>query len=363
MGRLTGPVNGCSASDVTRAIGRQTSGGKDPGMSTGNAIAVRQEATITELPQRDHGALMEQVIVKGDLSKLQPEERAKYYMAVCQSVGLNPLTRPFLYVQFSDGGLQLYPRKEAADQLRGIHKVQTRIVEQRVESSIYLVVVEARHPDGRVETDIGAVPIDGQKGLFLANAMKKAITQGKRRATLAMLGLSLIDDDEIRAIKGARFVEADPETGELRSADPPAITSIDTPALDKMAEAKALGTAIIATFAIDAAEAKRIRGDLLCDRFSLSDHNAATAEQIKATREAVLSWEQPWADENRQWLRMIASAETATMARDVETVLGEQNVNDPFVLGALIDRLDALELEEKRTESRNRTIDAITTPS
>jgi hypothetical protein len=184
-------------------------------MTSQAAVALRTDAAITELPRPDAGALMEQVIVKGDLSKLEPLERAHYYQAVCRSLGLNPLTRPFLYVQFQDGGLQLYPRKEAADQLRGLHKVQTRIVDQRVEQGIFIVTIEARHPDGRVETDIGAVPIQGLGGLFLANAMKKAITQGKRRATLAMLGLSLIDDDEIRAIKGARFVEADPESGEV----------------------------------------------------------------------------------------------------------------------------------------------------
>lgn len=190
-------------------------------MTAQNAVAVRQEAQITELPRPDAGAIMEQVIVKGDLSKLEPQERARYYVEVCRSVGLNPLTRPFLYVQFSEGGLQLYPRKEAADQLRGIHKVQTRIVDQRIESGIFLATVEARHPDGRVETDIGAVPVEGLKALFLANAMKKAITQGKRRATLAMLGLSLIDDDEIRAIKGARFVEADAD-GDIGDPVPPA---------------------------------------------------------------------------------------------------------------------------------------------
>ena len=39
------------------------------------------------------GDVMESVIAKGDLAKLTPDERVKYYTAVCKSLGLNPLTR------------------------------------------------------------------------------------------------------------------------------------------------------------------------------------------------------------------------------------------------------------------------------
>jgi hypothetical protein len=38
----------------------------------------------------DAASLVEQVVIKGDLSCLTPEDRASYYAAVCRSVGLNP---------------------------------------------------------------------------------------------------------------------------------------------------------------------------------------------------------------------------------------------------------------------------------
>ena len=41
---------------------------------------------------------MESVIAKGDLAKLTPDERTRYYTAVCHSMGLNPLTQPFSYI-------------------------------------------------------------------------------------------------------------------------------------------------------------------------------------------------------------------------------------------------------------------------
>jgi hypothetical protein len=328
----------------------------------GNAVALRaQEAQITELPRRDAGQLIEAVVIKGDLSKLEPQERAGYYLAVCQSVGLNPLTRPFLYVQFADGGLQLYPRKEAADQLRGIHKIQTRIVEQRIEHGIFLVVVEARHPDGRVETDVGAVPIEGLKGLFLANAMKKGITQGKRRATLAMLGLSLIDDDEIKAVKGARFIEADPETGDVGTVAAPAVAEVPaepvSPApaatgnAERVAAVKAINAAVRKAFG-QVEDAKAIRDDLVCDRYGLQDFKAATPAQLREAAEAVAGWSADWAPKAREWLRLVAGAANETMATDVALVLEEHGVDDAFIAAALSDAL--ARFEDERQESLAR---------
>ena len=65
--------------------------------------------TTTEVTETaPNGAeIMEQIIVKGDLSKLTPEERGQYYMTVCKSVGLNPLTKPFEYISLN-GKLTLY---------------------------------------------------------------------------------------------------------------------------------------------------------------------------------------------------------------------------------------------------------------
>ena len=66
--------------------------------------------------QDEAGVLIESLITKGDLAKLSPKERTDYYVRVCQSVGLNPFTRPFEYINLS-GKLTLYARRDAADQL------------------------------------------------------------------------------------------------------------------------------------------------------------------------------------------------------------------------------------------------------
>src|ERR1051326_8858676 len=70
--------------------------------------------------------LQEKVLIGGDLSKLTIPERLSYYKAVCESVGLNPLTRPFEYLILNER-LTLYARKDCTDQLRDLHGISVEI--------------------------------------------------------------------------------------------------------------------------------------------------------------------------------------------------------------------------------------------
>ena len=67
-------------------------------------------------------ATIEDVLIRGDLSKLTEAQRTEYYMRVCHSLGLNPLTKPFDYLTLS-GKLVLYAKRDAADQLRKINGI------------------------------------------------------------------------------------------------------------------------------------------------------------------------------------------------------------------------------------------------
>lgn len=148
------------------------------------------------------GAIMEQVLILGDLAKLRPEQRASYYTAVCESVGLNPLTRPFEYI-ILNGRLTLYARKDATDQLRKLHKVNIVQVRPERVDDLYVVTARAQTPDGRCDEEIGAVPVGNLRGESLANAMMKATTKAKRRVTLSICGLGVLDEGEIDSIPAA----------------------------------------------------------------------------------------------------------------------------------------------------------------
>lgn len=147
-------------------------------------------------------AEIEKVLVNGDLSGLTEKQRIEYYGAVCRSVGLNPLTKPFEYIKLNNK-LTLYALRAATDQLRSLHKVSINVTARELIEGVYVVTAKAKNADGREDESTGAVHVLGLKGEPLANAYMKAETKAKRRVTLSICGLGLLDETEVETIPGA----------------------------------------------------------------------------------------------------------------------------------------------------------------
>ena len=166
---------------------------------------------MNELPTNPVNAgALERVLVAGDLSGLSESQRLEYYRAVCESLGLNPLTRPFEYLRLS-GRLVLYATRAAADQLRAIHGISITDVQIDRKDDLISVTVRGRNRDGREDVEVGVVSVAGLRGEALANAEMKAITKAKRRLTLSLAGLGWMDETEAETIPSAqRVVEPQP---------------------------------------------------------------------------------------------------------------------------------------------------------
>jgi hypothetical protein len=155
------------------------------------------------LAKHDAASAIEQAVINGNLAGLTPEQRVVYYRNVCDSVGLNPFTKPFDYITLN-GKLTLYAKKDATDQLRDKRKVNIVKLERERMEDIYTVTAYAVTADGRQDSSIGAVSIAGLRGDALANAIMKAETKAKRRVTLSICGLGMLDETEIETIPDAR---------------------------------------------------------------------------------------------------------------------------------------------------------------
>lgn len=157
---------------------------------------------VSQLPARPDEApivsadTIERVLVGGDLSKLSADQRLEYIQGVCASLGLNPLTRPFEFITLS-GRLTLYARRDATDQLRRLHSVSVEITARDKLGDVWCVTARATTPTGRSDESVGAVPIANLKGEALANALMKAETKAKRRVTLSICGLGILDEAEV----------------------------------------------------------------------------------------------------------------------------------------------------------------------
>jgi len=151
--------------------------------------------------------VLSSVLLGGNLRDLSPKQQVSYYAAVCDSLGLNPLTKPFEFITLS-GKLVLYATRNATDQLRKNYQISVTITAREVIEDTYVVTARATLPSGRADESIGAVPIAGLKGEARSNAMMKAETKSKRRVTLSLVGLSTLDESEVDSIPHA--VKIDP---------------------------------------------------------------------------------------------------------------------------------------------------------
>lgn len=152
-------------------------------------------------------AVYESVALRGDISGLKPAEKVAYVRQFCERLGLDPSTVPFPILKLN-GKETLYASKGATDQLAKLHNVTRKVLSRETVQDCYVVTTRATLPNGREEDSIGAVTIAGLKGDAFANALMKSETKSKRRATLSILGLGLLDESELESIPAAAMAEA-----------------------------------------------------------------------------------------------------------------------------------------------------------
>ena len=155
-----------------------------------------------EVAVMEKDVLIHDLIVAGDTSRLSAAQKTEYFMRTCQTLGLNPVTQPFAFIKLN-GKEVLYAKKDATEQLRKINGVSVESMEGKTVSDVYIVTVKVRDKDGRSDIATGAVNIKGLSGDALANATMKAETKAKRRATLSICGLGILDESELETIPEA----------------------------------------------------------------------------------------------------------------------------------------------------------------
>jgi hypothetical protein len=199
--------------------------------------------------------ILEQVAIAGDLSGLTAAQRLAYYRALYQSLGLNPLSKPFEYLTLN-GKLRLYALRDCADQLRRLHGISIYITNRERLQDIYIVTARAKDRQGREDESTGAVALGTLKGDALANALMKCETKAKRRVTLSIAGLGWLDETELETIPGAR-------TGETATPAPPADQESQVlPETARITKGQAKDLRDVAKLAFGERFAARLRQDL-----------------------------------------------------------------------------------------------------
>lgn len=187
---------------------------------TNQEVATSQSKELVQLEQET----MTKLMLTGDMAGLNENQRIVYYQKMCNHLQLDPVTLPFSILALK-GKTVLYANKGCAAQLNLKHHINHEIKSREFIKGLYVVTAFAKTKDGRFTENIGAIPIqssDGKDfcGETLANAMMKAETKAKRRATLDLVGLGMPDVSEVETIADAQIYTMDENTGALKEEKP-----------------------------------------------------------------------------------------------------------------------------------------------
>lgn len=138
-------------------------------------------------------------VTRGDWSQLAPADRARAYVQVCAQHGLNALSQPFAFLKLN-GKEVLYATRGATDQLAAKHSITREIIDgpkvvDIAGTKVAYCVARATLPTGRAETATATLPVQDPVNLYM-----KLETKAKRRATIALLGLAMLDETELATI-------------------------------------------------------------------------------------------------------------------------------------------------------------------
>lgn len=150
------------------------------------------------IPRKNLDAI-EKLIAQGDLAPMTQQQRLSYMRAMCKLLGISMLGQPFDFIKF-DGKTQMFANSKCAAQLRAVYKISIKIVSCERVDGLYITSVEAETGKGRRDADIGAINIKGLAGKALENAMMKGVTKAKRRVTLSLCGLGMLDSDTAKEL-------------------------------------------------------------------------------------------------------------------------------------------------------------------
>ena len=214
---------------------------------------------IEKQPPAPNEEALETLLFEGNLAKLSGKQKADYLLKLCDSTGLDPLTKPFDFIPTKEGKLVLYANKSAAAQLRKVNAVDLRLVYagpyasvawiqgkfdigESIDPKIFMVVMQASRMIGEqylTDFDIGtALMSEG------VDAPMKAYTKAKRRVTLSICGIGFQEPMEGSGDTGVKFKNPNAGFSETRVVveepikgttatgvviDEPATASIDHP--------------------------------------------------------------------------------------------------------------------------------------
>lgn len=139
----------------------------------------------------------------GDFSVLSNEERNVFVEHICETYNLDKSSVPVRFVTDNKSKKVIpYLARTATDQLR--MNLNISVIEQNVQFSpngiACIVTVKVQDDKGRTDMDVGSVFLGNATGDDYAKQIMSCVTKAKRRATISLSGIGILDEAEIMSM-------------------------------------------------------------------------------------------------------------------------------------------------------------------
>lgn len=175
-----------------------------------NDAAIQRMEQDAEAEALIRSRVVSSIVLRGDLSALTEEQLTRYYASLCESLSLDVRYKPFDLITFQ-GKRVLYANRACTDMLAKLHGITREIIDgpRLVDlgaTKAIICIARVTSPSGRQETATAVVPAADP-----INGFMKCETKAKRRATLAILGLGILDGTELETMPGIRLPQDAPQ--------------------------------------------------------------------------------------------------------------------------------------------------------
>lgn len=160
-------------------------------------IQKSEVTTVKTMDEKTNLALIQASLNK-DWKTVDQNTRVRFVSRLCEQLGISPVLNPFRFVDMK-GITVLYAPAAATALIGNANRISQEILKEVYdkEKQILKIYVRSSQPDGRFVDEYASLYLGSNSGDARANLEMKCLTKAKRRGVLAMVNMSIPDEDEL----------------------------------------------------------------------------------------------------------------------------------------------------------------------
>ena len=159
-----------------------------------------QKSEVTNVKTMDEktSLALVQASLNKDWKTVDQNTRVRFVSRLCEQLGISPVLNPFRFVDMK-GITVLYAPAAATALIGNANRISQEILKEVYdkEKQILKIYVRSSQPDGRFVDEYASLYLGSNSGEARANLEMKCLTKAKRRGVLAMVNMSIPDEDEL----------------------------------------------------------------------------------------------------------------------------------------------------------------------